>query len=413
MSSDNLLRNGMASSSSHTCYAAVHPFNMAQLEQALDTFKGNTELAVECILATDPTQGAASEDSRRNTPGVRYVKPESGSGAVASTSAALRSAQEVLLFGTSDRMDRSLYYSTYTDTGTFQSQDRQSRRHDQSKIMQELLPLIKNAEDSVQEQEGMNLVLWATSTQEIVTRPPQIDLESEPVPMKVDQEAIDQMKTQILPFVLQRIKAIQMPPLNSQVDSFLGHLQLAAAELAIDVSYTDGASYVDVSVSRDGMSIEVMNLSAGVQDVKWGWDQVAFPHMSGKGAFTAKATGVDIKFLLCTDMDMREVAAAGAPGGIVEPSSLWSSKTFKLKIVPQIVTIEKLEMEVTEATGSWVYNAGLSIMEAEIQRSLEEGISNALQDSAHMLTESLEWLPVVAYAIQQAEMLEDERGARR
>ena len=25
------------------------------------------------------------------------------------------------------------------------------------------------------------------------------------------------------------------------------------------------------------MSIEVMNLSAGVQDVKWGWDQVGAP----------------------------------------------------------------------------------------------------------------------------------------
>ena len=43
------------------------------MPQALDTFKGNTELAVECILATDPTQGAASEDSRRNTCAPSYL----------------------------------------------------------------------------------------------------------------------------------------------------------------------------------------------------------------------------------------------------------------------------------------------------------------------------------------------------
>lgn len=207
---------------------------------------------------------------------------------------------------------------------------------------------------------------------------------NDPVPVKVDAEAIEKLRDDVIPFLLKRIEAVEVPAMDFDIDTMLGKMHAFYSDVAVAIEFTP-YSKVDISVSREGIRVKIMNIEARMRGAKWGYEQLHLPYLHSSGSLEADALGGDVCMLLTCKQD-------GA--------------LRMLEVEPEVVNIGRVMIKVDGSWSSWVYNTIIGIIKPQIKAGLEVTIESALRQSATAINESLDWLAVLVLAVMHAE--EDE-----
>jgi len=207
---------------------------------------------------------------------------------------------------------------------------------------------------------------------------------NDPVPVKVDDEAIQKLKHDVLPFLFKRIEAVEVPPMEFDIETAIGTIHAFYSDVSVSIEFTEH-SKVDIEVSRDGILMQVYNVEAHMRDAKWGFEQMQFPYLHSSGTLEADCLGGDVSLMLrCTQHG--------------------SQRNFEIE--PEVVNIGRVMITVDESWSSWLYNTIIGLIKPQIKVGLEMTIDNALRQSASAINESMDWLGVLVLAVMQAE--EDE-----
>jgi len=360
---------------------------LAELTKALDTFEGDADLAVEYLMQTKRYAEADREDRQ-------FVSHEArSSGATASSSLALWKAQRTLASGNCHITDRCLYMSPeLIPQNSLNDRDAYNESLRQLNRLAEGLPFAHHP--SVMTPLQAQLLSMSELRRWPVVFSPK---SSEIVAMTVGPEAMKQLENHMLPTMLQLLETVTLRAMDVTLDSPVGAIRVKVENLVLHLEGSE--CDVDLEMSSDGIGMKVSGLLLSAKAIKWSWAQIPFPHMNGEGTLNFSARLSELATVIwATAMDK---------------AYLWSDEIkFRLGITTTKCSLDDLNLKVSEASGSWLYNLIVTVFRDTLRAEFEARVSAVLEDAATPLSQMLPWLPIVAYAIQEAEGSEGQYDTR-
>lgn len=175
-------------------------------------------------------------------------------------------------------------------------------------------------------------------------------------------EMLKGMATSMIPLLRDQLQSLQIPAVNEQLDAGkLGTVVVTLDEIRVGNTNVPEEGIDIKSEGNNEVVIKVKDVSASLQQFKWGYEKLSFPKMKDNGNADASIleTTIDIKLRIGGD-------EFGNPN---------------IAVTHCKVNIGKLDLKISGSFASFVYNTLMGIFKKTIKATLETNFEEMIISS--------------------------------
>eukprot|EP00658_Telonema_sp_P-2_P066645 TRINITY_DN55616_c0_g2_i2.p1 TRINITY_DN55616_c0_g2~~TRINITY_DN55616_c0_g2_i2.p1 ORF type:complete len:476 (+),score=72.80 TRINITY_DN55616_c0_g2_i2:218-1645(+) len=261
------------------------------------------------------------------------------------------------------------------------------------------------------------------------------------LPIVLDKQALDQLNTSALPFILANLEPLTMDASASETETPVGVMKLENSSFTVALEFDPARSQVHLDVTPDCITIELSKFDVRIDDCALSWERTECPRIGSGGELAARAVDCALNLKISAEEIVRQLEIGDnrsrtperetdspitrpCPRSRTEPEDSGPSPPArpsprcpgrpksvdftvrKVTIEPKTVKIERLLSSVQDSWLGLLYNWFVSALKPQLIGMIEGLLENGLKDMEKSISTDAEWVSITILAILQGAKLQ-------